>query len=88
MDHPSIVKLLDVIHTDDRIGLVMAYEPGVELIEYVLANNYVQESKAKMLFAQLARAVCYMHHSNVVHRDIKLVRQSNDQTMISSSHDV
>lgn len=66
----------------------MAYEPGVDLVDYILANNYVKESKAKMLFAQLVRSVCYMHYSNVVHRNIKLVRQSNDQTMIFSSHNV
>lgn len=88
MIHPSIVKLFDVIETQTHVGLVMEYAPEGELFEYVVKNDYVEESKAQVFFAQLISSVHYMHRKQVVHRDLKLVKQGeNDDHPLHSLAD-
>lgn len=82
MIHPSIVKLFDVIETQTHVGLVMEYAPEGELFEYVVKNDYVEESKAQVFFAQLISSVHYMHRKQVVHRDLKLVKQGGYRMII------
>ncbi|KNE60623.1 LOW QUALITY PROTEIN: CAMK/CAMKL/KIN4 protein kinase [Allomyces macrogynus ATCC 38327] len=81
--HQSIVRLFDVVETDDLIGLVIEYASGGELFDYILANRCLPEDEARRLFAQLVEGVHYMHSKNVVHRDLKL-----ENLLLSSSKDL
>ncbi|KNE64354.1 CAMK/CAMKL/KIN4 protein kinase [Allomyces macrogynus ATCC 38327] len=81
--HQSIVRLFDVVETDDLIGLVIEYASGGELFDYILANRCLPEDEARRLFAQLVEGVHYMHSRNVVHRDLKL-----ENLLLSSSKDL
>jgi serine/threonine protein kinase len=74
LQHPHIIKLLDVVTHPDTGALcpVMEYAPNGDLLRRL--NNQLQplyESQAKQLFAQLVSAVEYLHSINVVHIDIK-----------------
>ncbi|KAJ3367288.1 hypothetical protein GGF31_007631 [Allomyces arbusculus] len=81
--HQSIVRLFDVVETDDLIGLVIEYASGGELFDYILANRCLPEDEARRLFAQLVEGVHYMHSKNVVHRDLKL-----ENLLLSSTKDL
>ncbi|KAJ2646007.1 hypothetical protein GGH99_008128, partial [Coemansia sp. RSA 1285] len=75
MDFPYIVKLHDIIETERYIGIVIEYASGGELFDHILAHRQLKENDACRLFAQLIAGVSYLHSSNIVHRDLKLVRR-------------
>ncbi|KAJ3199455.1 hypothetical protein HDU67_002814, partial [Dinochytrium kinnereticum] len=72
LDHPFVVKLIEVIETDHYIGMVMEYASGGELFEHILAHRYLKEREACRFFAQLVAGVSYVHNKGIVHRDLKL----------------
>ncbi|KAJ3380139.1 hypothetical protein HDU84_006155 [Entophlyctis sp. JEL0112] len=72
LDHPYILKLLDVIETDYYIGLVMEPCLGGELFDYIVRRNFLPEADAVRFFAQIIVGVSYLHSVGIVHRDLKL----------------
>jgi len=72
LSHPHVVKLLDVILTDDRIYLIMEYVTGGELFEYVKHNSKLTESRARGIFLQIIDTLIYFHSINIIHRDINM----------------
>ena len=72
MNHPFIVKLIEVIETADYIGLVLEYASGGELFDYILKRRSLKEAEAQKYFSQLICALAYMHSQKIVHRDLKL----------------
>ena len=70
--HPNIVKLLDVIHTERYIGIILEYASGGELFDCILAHRYLKDPMASRMFAQLTSGVMYLHSKGIVHRDLKL----------------
>ncbi|CAM9223814.1 unnamed protein product [Chrysoparadoxa australica] len=71
LHHPSIVQLVEVFHSKEKLILVMEYMPGVELFDAILAKQRYSEAEAKPIFLQIARAIQYLHQMNIIHRDIK-----------------
>mgnify|MGYP001028716941 CR=1 FL=1 len=71
LQHPNIVELYDVLHTDKEIILVIEYAGGGELFDYIVAHDKLKEKDARKIFRQLVSAVRYCHENFIVHRDIK-----------------
>ena len=71
LSHPNIIKFIDVYETTDKLLMVMEYCPGDELFDVILAKKFFQEQDAKSIFAQICRALFYLHSLNIIHRDIK-----------------
>ncbi|KAI8909594.1 kinase-like domain-containing protein [Gorgonomyces haynaldii] len=72
ISHRYIVKLIEVIETDNYIGIILEYASGGELFEHILARRYLKENEAARMFAQLIAGVTYLHNNKIVHRDLKL----------------
>ncbi|CAO3623449.1 unnamed protein product [Cunninghamella blakesleeana] len=72
LKHPNIIKLIDVVETPRRTGIVLEYPLGGDLFDYILEKATLNEEEAAKLFAQLVGTVKYMHSKGVVHRDLKL----------------
>ncbi|RHZ68096.1 hypothetical protein Glove_297g5 [Diversispora epigaea] len=72
VQHSSIIKLLDVVDTQDYIGIVLEYIPGGELYNYVERKQHLDEAEACRIFKQLIQGVDHLHQMRIVHRDLKL----------------
>jgi len=71
LHHPNIIQFIEVFEDPDHLMMVMEYCPGKELFDVILARKFFKEDDAKPIFAQVARALYYLHSLNIIHRDIK-----------------
>ncbi|EAL66507.1 hypothetical protein DDB_G0281895 [Dictyostelium discoideum AX4] len=89
LDHPNIVKLLDVVDKREEEGttyLIVEYVSGGELFDYIVAREYIKEKEARKFFRQMISAIEYCHANLIVHRDLKpenLLLDSNGDIKIS-----
>lgn len=72
VQHPNIVRLIDMLETDRYIGIILEYASGGELFDYILNHRYLKDHSARRLFSQLVSGVGYLHKKGIVHRDLKL----------------
>ena len=72
VQHPNIIRLLDVFENHDQIFIVMECLKGGDLFSYLDKRNFkISEDRARSILHQLALAVFYLHSYGVAHRDIK-----------------
>ncbi|KAF1745380.1 hypothetical protein MXB_4344, partial [Myxobolus squamalis] len=71
LDHPNIVKLLEVIETENTLYLIMEYCSGGEVFDYLVSHGKMKEIEARVKFRQILSAVDYCHQRHVIHRDLK-----------------
>jgi len=71
LHHPHIVKVYDVMESNDLIYIVMEYATGGELFDYIVAHKKVKEKEARSFFRQVISALDYCHRNAVIHRDLK-----------------
>lgn len=69
--HKNVIKIEDVIETDDSICLILEYAPGGDLFDYIVRHVRLQEDEARRIFRQLISGIEHCHEQNVVHRDLK-----------------
>lgn len=68
--HPHIIKLYDVIKSQDEIIMVLEFA-GKELFDYIVQQGRMSEKVARRFFQQIISAVEYCHRHKIVHRDLK-----------------
>mmetsp|Transcript_2531 Transcript_2531/g.3350 ORF Transcript_2531/g.3350 Transcript_2531/m.3350 type:complete len:485 (-) Transcript_2531:120-1574(-) len=72
LDHPNIVKLIDVVLTRKNLYIIMEYIEGTGLFDYLVENkNNYNELQARTILNKLFQAVAYLHEKGIAHRDIK-----------------
>ena len=72
ISHRNIVKLLEVIDTEEALFIVMEYVSGGDLSTYLEAKGRLTEGEARGLFCQRVSALQHCHQRGVVHQDLKL----------------
>lgn len=72
LNHPNIVKMLDVIEADDKYSIILEYVEGGTLDD-LLANQdaYLPLERVIDLGIELADALTRAHHLKIIHRDLK-----------------
>ncbi|OQR98221.1 protein kinase [Achlya hypogyna] len=70
LNHPGIVKLLELYETPDQLYLVMEFCEK-ELFQYIDEHGPLSEAQAKVLLRKLIQTTAYLHKNAIVHRDIK-----------------
>ena len=71
LHHQNIIRLYEVIHTQNRLYICMEYAPDGELFTRVNDFGKIKESESRVIFSQIISAVDHMHSHNIIHRDIK-----------------
>lgn len=74
LDHPNILKLHEVIDSQNAMHLVLDYLPGGDLLSYccMTPQPNLSEPDVKQFIRQLLVTLVYMHSKGIVHRDLKL----------------
>ncbi|KAG5176392.1 kinase-like domain-containing protein [Tribonema minus] len=71
LQHPNIVRLYDVVHTERKLTLVFEYLDQ-DLKKYLdVCEGGLEVGVLKSFLYQLLRGVAYCHHHRVLHRDLK-----------------
>lgn len=71
LNHPNIVKVLEVFDENNTTYYVMQYIDGESLDAYIVRNNGIPEQKAVSVISEIGRAVQYMHFNKMLHLDLK-----------------
>lgn len=72
VEHPNIVRVLDVFENERFYQLVMEkHGCGMDLFEFIDRLPMMDEKLACHIFRQIANAVDYLHSLNILHRDLK-----------------
>ncbi len=71
LDHPGIVRLLDLLDDGDDVVLVMPYLAGGSLHERVARDGPMTPDAVAAMADRLLDALAAAHRQGVVHRDIK-----------------
>lgn len=70
--HPSIIRLFEVIDTQNKLYLIQELGDGGDLYDFIMKHsNGIEESLARRIFRQTVSAIRYCHKLHVVHRDLK-----------------
>ena len=74
LDHINIMKLFEIIDTNENLYLVLEYIKGGSLLDIIKkeTNHIIEEKRAIKLFLQIVEGISYCHDKNICHRDIKL----------------
>lgn len=74
LNHPNIIKLYQVLESQNQFHLVMEDANAMPLNDFIKAKRlkYLSEEDGKYIIRQLCSALKYCHKKFVAHRDIKL----------------
>ena len=71
VDHPNIVKLIDLFDVGDKFYFVMEIVTGGELFDRIVEKGSYSEHDAKTLVKRILRGIAYLHADGIAHRDLK-----------------
>ena len=71
LDHPNIIKLIDVIHAPDSFYIITE-SGGQDLFEFFESfHEGINLSSCREIMLGIVKPICYMHDLGYCHRDIK-----------------
>ncbi|MCU0484852.1 MAG: serine/threonine protein kinase [Anaerolineales bacterium] len=71
LEHPHIVRILDLIEAPEEAAIVMEYLPGGDLHHWASEHQPLPRSELLRILGQVASALDYAHQQGVLHRDVK-----------------
>lgn len=69
--HPNIVKLWNVVYTDENVYLIMDYCENGDLLQQLNHNLAFIQNNIMKIAKQLLSALSYIHSKKIAHHDIK-----------------
>lgn len=71
LDHPHIVRVLEVLHDGDGIALAMQFAPGGSLDDLLAERGRLAAGQVVAVAAPVADALASAHRRGIVHGDVK-----------------
>jgi len=71
LNHPNIVPIYTVEEKDNLVYFVMSYIKGDNLGQRLQQHGPMPPVEVRRILREVADALAYAHHRNVIHRDIK-----------------
>lgn len=71
IDHPNVVRVIDVGKFEDRYYLVMEFVAGETLDAVLEREHKVPLDRATRIMREIASGLAAAHRSGIVHRDVK-----------------
>jgi serine/threonine protein kinase len=73
LDHPNIVKTLNIVVHNQNLYIIMEYCNAGTLADYIpiILDHVEKERIVRPLFKQLVAALYYIRKSDILHRDLK-----------------
>lgn len=72
LDHPNVVKLLEVYEDDDHVYLVLELMTGGELFDRIVDKEHYSEKEASDCIRPVVDCIKYCHSLGIAHRDLKV----------------
>ena len=86
LDHPNIIRILDIFKENGTAYYVMDYIEGSSLEDIVNSRGALSESEAITYIKQVANALEYIHQRSINHLDVKpaniMVRKSDNKAIL------
>ena len=86
LDHPNIVRVMEVFEQNGTVYYSMPYLPGGSLKEWVLSYGKMPEGQALHYICQIAEALKYLHEQkHLCHYDVKpanILLDRNDNAVL------
>ena len=70
LNHPNIIKTIDLIQTNDQWCIVLEYLSGGDMMTFLL-DHTLSSSETFFYFSQLLNGVRYLHQMGIAHKDLK-----------------
>ena len=71
VDHPNIIKIIEVIEDVSKLCIITELCSGGELFERILNHKSFEESTAASYMYQLLSGIIHIHKNGYIHRDLK-----------------
>ncbi|XP_013777029.1 serine/threonine-protein kinase H1 homolog [Limulus polyphemus] len=71
VNHPNVIRLVEVFESNDKIYMVMELATGGNLLDRIEAHGYFVESDAIQVLKMMLCGVSYLHSLGITHRDLK-----------------
>ncbi len=71
IDHPNVVRVIDVGKHEDRYYLVMEYVSGETLDQVIDRERKIPLERATRLIREIAAGLAAAHRAGIIHRDVK-----------------
>jgi eukaryotic-like serine/threonine-protein kinase len=71
LNHPNVVKIYDVVHTEEWPWIVMEFVPSRSLYDVVATDGPLRPEQAARVGLAMLAALTAAHRAGVLHRDVK-----------------
>jgi tRNA A-37 threonylcarbamoyl transferase component Bud32 len=71
LNHPNVVKIYDVVHTEEWPWIVMEFVPSRSLFEVITTDGPLRPDQAARVGLAMLAALTAAHQAGVLHRDVK-----------------
>lgn len=71
LDHPNVIKIIELIENDQSFNIVTELCNGGELFERIILNRNFSENLAAEYMYQILSGLIACHDAGIIHRDIK-----------------
>ncbi|XP_055951082.1 serine/threonine-protein kinase H1 homolog [Argiope bruennichi] len=71
LNHPNVIKLVEVFESDHKVYMVMELATGGSLLDRLETRGYLTDEDARDVMQMVLNGVKYLHALGITHRDLK-----------------